>query len=97
MALKKSFIEQASVVTVVQGWGNVAATEKTVIIDDCYIKVESVAGTKSQLRANVSFDSNGSKKTQFYTFAPDLSGKNFIAQTYEHLKTLPEFSDAIDC
>jgi hypothetical protein len=32
-----------------------------------------------------------------YSFAPDLNGKNFIAQAYEHLKTLPEFAGATDC
>jgi hypothetical protein len=97
MALKKSFVETANIVTVVSGWGNVASNEKTVTLNDCYIKVESVSGTKIQMRSNVSFESNGAKKTHFYTFQPSLTGKNFIAQTYEYLKTLPEFSDAIDC
>lgn len=27
----------------------------------------------------------------------DIDGKNPIAQAYAHLKTLPEFSDAVDC
>lgn len=27
----------------------------------------------------------------------DISGDNPIAQAYAHLKTLPEFADAIDC
>lgn len=27
----------------------------------------------------------------------DIAGKNPIAQAYEHLKTLPEFQNAIDC
>ena len=97
MALKKSFIEKANVITVVEGWGNVASTEKTVSIPDCYIKVESVSGTKEQVRANVSFNSNESKRTQFFAFSPDLNGKNFIAQTYDYLKTLDEFVDAVDC
>jgi hypothetical protein len=32
-----------------------------------------------------------------YEFTPNLEGANFIAQAYDHLKTLPEFSGAIDC
>lgn len=27
----------------------------------------------------------------------DIAGKNPIAQAYAHLKTLPEFTDAVDC
>jgi len=30
-------------------------------------------------------------------FAPNLDGDNFIRQAYLHLKTLPEFADAVDC
>jgi hypothetical protein len=30
-------------------------------------------------------------------FFPSLEGNNFIAQAYEHLKTLPEFEGAEDC
>jgi len=30
-------------------------------------------------------------------FLPDLNGENFIKQAYEHIKTLPEFSEAKDC
>lgn len=29
--------------------------------------------------------------------AYDLAGKNPIAQAYEHVKSLPEFTDAVDC
>ena len=36
-------------------------------------------------------------QTESYTFAPKLDGENFIKQAYEHLKTLEEFKDAIDC
>ena len=36
-------------------------------------------------------------ETGFYSFTPNLDGQNFIAQAYNHLKTLPEFSGATDC
>ena len=30
-------------------------------------------------------------------FDIDLNGENFIKQAYQHIKTLPEFSNAEDC
>jgi len=36
-------------------------------------------------------------KTAGYECAYNLNGANPIAQAYYHLKTLPEFADAIDC
>ena len=34
-----------------------------------------------------------------FVFAPSVAdgAKNFIAQAYDHLKTLPEFTGAMDC
>jgi hypothetical protein len=32
-----------------------------------------------------------------YSFVPEMKNSNFIAQAYEHLKTLPEFAGATDC
>jgi hypothetical protein len=32
-----------------------------------------------------------------YYFNLDMNGENPIKQAYEHLKTLPEFADAVDC
>lgn len=34
---------------------------------------------------------------QQYSCDYEIAGNNPIAQAYEHLKTLPEFSDAVDC
>lgn len=36
-------------------------------------------------------------KIEGFRLETDLNGVNFFAQTYNHLKTLPEFSDAVDC
>lgn len=65
---------------------------------DAYIKVKSVNGTKESVTAYVDY----AKDTQVlvqkgFQFVPNMNGQNFIKQAYEHLKTLNEFVDAIDC
>lgn len=35
--------------------------------------------------------------TQHHSFSPSMDGKNFFAQAYDHLKTLPDFENAADC
>lgn len=66
-----------------------------------YVRVTSVFGSKHRAEAEVAFckdEANGEQiKVVSYQFVPDMSGKNFIAQAYAHLKSLPEFSDAVDC
>jgi len=64
---------------------------------DCYVKVESISGGKDKLVALVSFTSEKIKGKKSYEFSPSLDGRNFIAQAYEHIKTLPEFAGATDC
>ena len=79
-----------------------AQVDKT--LGDYYIKVASVNGGKDGGRANVLFmvEINGDKQVSFAReYAVPLSvadgSGNFIAQTYAHLKTLPEFNGAVDC
>jgi len=70
------------------------------IIQDCYIKVSTVSATKDQISASVLFmkESDGKTlKVEGFHFATDLNGPNFIKQSYEHLKPLPGFADAVDC
>lgn len=71
-----------------------------VFFNNAYVKVGSLHGDKNSLRidVNVHRTEGGAvvDRHQFY-FSPTLDGKNFIAQAYEHLKTLPEFAGAIDC
>jgi hypothetical protein len=66
-----------------------------------YIYVSHVAGSKHEIVANVMFHKDSASGEAFkagnYKFVPDMSGENFIKQAYKHLKTLPEFSSAIDC
>jgi hypothetical protein len=64
-----------------------------------YIKVASIAGDKSEVVATVSFSSETAKLEKQYTVpvSVESGSANFIAQTYAHLKTLPEFAGATDC
>ena len=66
-----------------------------------YIRVQHVAGTKHSVAATVAFlQGNGAGelyKSNSYSFTPNMDSANFIAQAYEHLKTLPEFAGATDC
>ena len=63
-----------------------------------YIKVSNVNGNKNNIEFIVSYLNDnveiGFKK---FNFAPVLDGNNFIKQAYLHLKSLPEFADAVDC
>lgn len=68
--------------------------------DNAYIKVVYINGSKEMLHANVCiYDKKDgmqldSKAFQFPLF---LDGKNFIAQAYDYVKTLPDFAGAVDC
>lgn len=64
-----------------------------------YIKVVSIGGDKSQIIANVQFTGDSAQFTKQYNVPVSVNSeaKNFIAQVYEHLKTLPEFAGATDC
>ena len=71
-----------------------------VIFNNAYIKVVALSGNKELMRIEVGTHRDVNALVvdrQQYYFAPDLGGKNFIAQAYEHLKTLPEFTGASDC
>jgi|APSaa5957512535_1039671.scaffolds.fasta_scaffold17927_4 hypothetical protein len=72
-----------------------------VTLDQSYIKVTEVRATKLSADAYVDFSvegvGEGAVLQQLFRFVPSLdSTHNFIAQAYEHLKTLPEFEDAED-
>lgn len=62
-------------------------------------KVVFVQGGKESVNITVSFSDNDVQYSRQYSFTPsvDSNSKNFIAQAYEHLKTLPEFAGATDC
>jgi len=74
---------------------NISAT-----YEDCYIKVATVSASKSEGQATVVFSAKTKDPILFernFLFSVDLEGPNPIKQAYLHLKTLPEFADAIDC
>jgi|APSaa5957512535_1039671.scaffolds.fasta_scaffold12823_2 hypothetical protein len=79
---------------------NIELKEFIKIWTDCYIKVESVNSTKSRASIMVEIYDEGVKNkiaVKRLEFTPDLeSGHNIIKQAYLHLKTLPEFSGALD-
>lgn len=66
-----------------------------------YVKVATVTGTKEQMSIEVKYLKDGPAgeliQALTFEFEPDMLGPNFIQQAYQFLKTLPEFSNAVDC
>jgi hypothetical protein len=71
-----------------------------VVFNDAYMKINTLSGDKNKIEFQLfvfkQADGLLIERKQF-SFVPNLNGSNFIAQAYNHLKTLPEFSDAFDC
>ena len=71
------------------------------VYDGCYGQVISVSVNKEKGQALLTIYEDASKaqilSRQGYEFAYDLNGVNALAQAYNHIKTLPEFTGAIDC
>jgi len=99
MALKKAIT--VSGMGFVSGAGVVVKTgNTTTTTPPLYIKVESVAGDKANIKAAVTFKDEATGEhlmRKEYNFVPSMDSGNFIAQAYGHLKTLPEFAGAADC
>lgn len=73
-------------------------------LPDCYIRVVSLHGGKTNMTASVDVFKKLEGEfptvllaTEKHEFAPRLDGQNFIVQAYNHLKTLPQYSGAVDC
>ena len=67
---------------------------------NAYIKVDKVIASKEFLKIQVGTYKvkDGDRiNSMVFDCGVDLDGKNFIAQAYEHLKTLPDFAGATDC
>jgi hypothetical protein len=64
-----------------------------------YVKVTNINGNKDQIQANVNFKSDTQQFNKQYIVPMSVASgaPNFIAQVYEHLKTLEEFFGAEDC
>jgi len=80
-------------------------TVSTDIVGDvqisCYIKVTMISADKTNVVSDVLFRKDTGEgaiiKSARYSFSPNMQGENFIKQTYEHLKTLPDFAGSVDC
>jgi hypothetical protein len=69
-------------------------------IPNAYIKIHDLNCTKDVIRFNVLINKEKDKlnlSTQVYSCNYDIDGENPIKQGYLYLKTLPEFTDAVDC
>lgn len=99
MALKK--VITVSGTSFVSGVDMVVKTgTATATTAPLYIKVVAVLGDKASVRASVTFTDEAANEQLLckdYNFAPSMDGGNFIAQAYNHLKTLPDFAGATDC
>ena len=70
------------------------------IFQNAYIKIDQISGNKGLLQVVIGiYKEQGQNKIDAVStgFSPSLDGKNFIAQAYDHVKTLEEFADAQDC
>lgn len=73
---------------------------KGVPINNAYIKICRYQGDKDKLFFDVGIHTKSGEKmiaSHGYQCALNLDGANPVKQAYEHLKTLPEFSNAVDC
>jgi hypothetical protein len=70
------------------------------VFSNAYVRVAQVTGTKRSCNAwvQVCKSSDGPVlQTNEYSFDVNMDGGNFIKQSYDYLKTLPEFAGAVDC
>lgn len=73
---------------------------KGLLIKDAYIVITSFCGNKSKIQFIVAIRQRSDLEdieTYYRECDYNLSGGNVLEQAYNHLKTLPEFSDAVDC
>ncbi len=70
-------------------------------VSDAYHRVEDVTiigKTKMNFSVKVYKDTDKASFASFsFVCAYDLNGGNPLAQAYDHFKSLPEFTNAVDC
>lgn len=103
MALKKDYNKKTVYITEQTRFSNTDNCYiKEEIINDCYIVVENLTGSKSNVNFSVVIYKTSDKSevidSKLYSFIPNVeeNSSNFIKQCYNYLKTLPEYADAID-
>ncbi|OMD08402.1 hypothetical protein [Paenibacillus odorifer] len=77
-----------------------------ITVASAYVRIDTISGSKDSISIGLNYYVNKNAvtegkpffKTEQYLFIPsvDDSSANFIKQGYEHLKSLPEFSEATD-
>lgn len=77
-------------------------TQHGLVANNAYHKVENVAiQNKDQMSFNVKVFVSKEQNLPFemlaFSCVYDIQGDNPIRQAYKYVKTLPEFSDAVDC
>jgi hypothetical protein len=97
MALRK-FIEAEGKSVIQTSIGNIENGIQRISFS-AYIKVVGLNGDKNQVIANVYFKGETQQLYRQYEvpMSVEAGSTNFIAQTYNYLKTLPEFAGATDC
>jgi len=71
-----------------------------ITVSGVYIKVDQITASKESGSATLRYfkGKEGALLNESRVdFPVDIEGKNFIAQAYDHIKTLSEFTDAVDC
>jgi hypothetical protein len=78
-----------------------------ITVNDAYVRIDGLRGNKDKIMLTVSVykdkqaqtDGKNPADQKLYNFIPDITDTslNFVKQGYLYLKTLPEYSDALDC
>jgi hypothetical protein len=77
--------------------------DDTLVVKNAVWRIDNVIGNKTCMSLNVSVYKDETVEQiigrQSFDFTPsvELTAKNIFAQGYEHLKTLSEFENALDC
>jgi len=68
------------------------------VAKNAYWKIDKISGNKESITFEIRAIVDGEIVAKFNSaIVPKLNSSNFIAQAYDHLKTLPEFAGAVDC
>lgn len=70
------------------------------VYPNAYWKVEKIVYTNGKIDADVCAYTKKNEaciSRMVASLTPSLDGANFIRQTYEYLKALPEFANGTDC
>lgn len=98
MAFTQSITLKVQVLKSIPGGQTLSTTTIDENFTEIYVKVESVNSSKNKATASISFKLDETQLFyKYYEFPLDLDGPNPIKQAYQFLKTLPEFSNAVDC